>query len=78
VKGIFLHQSSFGYTVHIDGHTMDLDVSWTEADKLATDIASLRNKSGKYDGRGYARCRHEGNSACFHAQEHLPSFETCQ
>lgn len=75
MKGIFLYRASFGYTVHIDGHTMDLDVSWSEANALAREIARLRNKSGRYDGRGYARCRHDGNKACFDALEHLPTLE---
>lgn len=78
MKGIFLYRSHFGYTVHIDDHTMDLDVSWSEANKLATDIAALRNKSGRFDGRGYARCRHKGNKACFDALEHLPAYEVAR
>lgn len=75
MKGVFLYRASTGYTVHVDGHTMDLDVTWSEANNLARRIAALRNKSGKYDGRGFARCRHAGNSACFDAHEHLPTFE---
>ena len=75
MKGIFLYKSQMGYTVHIDDHTMDLDVSWSEANKLAKDIAALRNKSGRFVGRGFARCRHEGNRACFEALEHLPTYE---
>ncbi len=74
MKGIFLYTSTHGYTVHIDGHTMDLDVSWSDANRLATEIAALRNKCGKFDGRGYARCRHDNNDACFDAMEHLGTF----
>lgn len=71
-RGVFLHRSDFGYTVTVDGVNLDLDVAWHKADQLAKHIASLR-KPG--DGRGYARCRHEGNKACFDAWQHLESLK---
>jgi hypothetical protein len=75
MRGVFLYRSGFGYTVHVDGVTLDLDVSWSKANNLARHIAVLR-KPG--DGRGYARCRHDGNELCWKAGEHLevPNVET--
>lgn len=55
VKGIFVYKAFFGYTVNVDGNTLDLDVSYGEAVRLAKYIARLRTKGGQYDERGYAR-----------------------
>ena len=71
MRGIFVYKSTMGYTVHMDGHTLDLDLSWSEASELAKELARLRIKSGIWDGRGFARCTHAGNEACFKAEMHL-------
>jgi hypothetical protein len=68
VRGVFLIKGSLGYDVCVDDHDLKMDVSWTEANKLATRIAAGRAPG---DGRGYGRCRHEGNKACFAAMECL-------
>ncbi len=59
-----MHRGRFGYDVVVDGASLGLDASWSEADGLAKQIASLRPPG---DGRGYGRCSHRGSSDCFTA-----------
>lgn len=68
MRGVFQVRAAFGYTVMVDGVTIPLDLSWTDANQLTTFIAALRFEG---DGRGAARCRHEGNEACFKAEQCL-------
>lgn len=57
-------RAPFGYTVMVDGVTIPMDLSWTLANQLCKFISMMRYAG---DGRGVARCRHDGNDACFDA-----------
>ena len=66
--GVFLIKSKMGYSVLVDKEALPMDVSWSEADRIAKAIAKSRRPG---DGRGYARCRHPGNEKCFEVWHHI-------
>lgn len=73
-RGVFLVRGPMGYRVLVDGQYQTEDLSWNEADQRARVIAELRPPG---DGRGYARCKHPGRTACFDEQECLRVTGVC-
>ena len=70
-RGVFIVRAVFGHSIVVDGNDLGLDGSWDQVDQICSQIAALR-KPG--DGRGYARCRHDGNDMCWATGQHIETL----
>ncbi len=61
--GVYLIKSTHGYSVQVDGVSLKMDASWSNADDIARRIATNRPRT---DAMGYGRPGTEGGSRSVH------------